>query len=84
MKMRDIAPFGFRVPPEVMAAVGEAAKRAGRSKNGQITQYVVQGLRIDGVPVRRPAKEKRPDGATRLGVGVTSPLDQERKRTRGY
>lgn len=56
MRVRDIAPFGFRAPPEVMGALEVAAKRAGRSKNGQLNQYVLLGLRMDGVTIRRPQK----------------------------
>lgn len=61
MKVRDIAPFGLRTPPEVMEALEVAAKRAGRSKNGQVNQYVLQGLRLDGVSIRRPRKGNAPE-----------------------
>ena len=64
MKVRDIAPFGLRSPPEVMEAIGQAARRAGRSKNGQINQYVLQGLRLDGVPVRKAKKGNAPRART--------------------
>lgn len=64
MKTRDIAPFGFRAQPEVMAALEEAAKRAGRSKNGQLNQYVLLGLRMDGINIRKPAKGNAPRADT--------------------
>lgn len=63
MKTREIAPFGFRAQPEVMAAVKEAARRVGRSQNGLINQYVLQGLRLDGIPIKR-AKGNAPRART--------------------
>jgi hypothetical protein len=73
----------LRLPAEVREALRLAALMQERSMNALLVRYARRGLETDGVPIRQ-RKEKRPDGATRLGVGVTSPLDQERKRTRGY
>lgn len=59
----------LRLPRGVRGVVQTAAKQDGRSMNGQIVRYVLQGLRLDGFDLSRDPKENaRAVGAARASV----------------
>ncbi|HID7484670.1 Arc family DNA-binding protein [Morganella morganii] len=49
MKMRDIAPLGVRMKPEVKEALKKIAKEQGRSLNSEIVHRLKESLKMDGV-----------------------------------
>lgn len=55
MKVRDIAPYGVRMPAELKEKIGEIAKSNGRSMNAEIVMaieaWVSHHERKDGVEV---------------------------------
>jgi len=49
MKVRDIAPLGIRIPPEIKEKLKEKAKEEGRSLNSEIVQRLIRSLKCEGV-----------------------------------
>ena len=45
MKVRDIAPLGIRIPPEIKEKLKEKAKEKGRSLNSEIVQRLIRSLK---------------------------------------
>lgn len=45
MKVRDIAPLGIRIPPEIKEKLKEKAKEEGRSLNSEIVQRLIKSLK---------------------------------------
>ncbi|EPP0212190.1 TPA: YlcI/YnfO family protein [Escherichia coli] len=45
MKVRDIAPLGIRIPPEIKEKLKEKAKEEGRSLNSEIVQRLIRSLK---------------------------------------
>ncbi|EPR7374507.1 TPA: Arc family DNA-binding protein [Escherichia coli] len=46
MKVRDIAPLGIRIPPEIKEKLKEKAKEEGRSLNSEIVQRLIRSLKV--------------------------------------
>lgn len=68
MKQRDINPVPVRFPPDLKVALRRAATQNERSLNRQVLQYVQQGLRIDGVVIRKRAPKKNAPPAVTGGA----------------
>ncbi|GJK86602.1 MULTISPECIES: Arc family DNA-binding protein [Citrobacter] len=52
--MRNIAPFGLRMPDELREAIAERAKRNGRSMNSEIVQILenaISGSQVGSVRI---------------------------------
>ncbi|WCQ46438.1 YlcI/YnfO family protein [Escherichia coli] len=47
MKVRDIAPLGIRIPPEIKEKLKEKAKEEGRSLNSEIVQRLIRSLKVE-------------------------------------
>ncbi|WP_329958725.1 Arc family DNA-binding protein [Pluralibacter gergoviae] len=45
MKVRDIAPLGIRLPPEVKEKLKEKAREEGRSLNSEVVQRLIKSLK---------------------------------------
>ncbi|MBS1169545.1 MAG: Arc-like binding domain [Burkholderiaceae bacterium] len=51
MKMRDIAPFGLRLPEALSTRIDSAMASSGRSKNAEIVYRLVESFVLEDRPL---------------------------------
>lgn len=57
--MREITPFGVRIPPELKSRLESAAKAAGRSLNAEVLARLHESMKKD--PVLHQLEEPTPE-----------------------
>ena len=57
MKVRDIAPYGVRMPADLKDKLQDMAKRNGRSLNSEIVRILEEYMTPPSIPGMRPLTE---------------------------